>query len=191
MITGDNPVTAAAIANEPGLNGARVMTGLELDALLPEQFSQRIEEVEVFARTSPANKLQLVQAMQAAGHVVAMTGDGVNDAPALLQADIGVAMGQKGTDAAKEAAAFVLTDDNFATIANAVRAGRTVYDNIVKGILFILAASLAQPSMIVLAILLGMKLPITPAQILWVNMITAITLGLALAFALVLVLCCA
>jgi calcium-translocating P-type ATPase len=182
MITGDNPVTAAAIANELGLNGARVMTGLELDALLPEQFSQRIEEVEVFARTSPANKLQLVQAMQAAGHVVAMTGDGVNDAPALRQADIGVAMGQKGTDAAKEAAAFVLTDDNFATIANAVRAGRTVYDNIVKGILFILATSLAQASMIVLAILLGMKLPITPAQILWVNMTTAITLGLALAF---------
>lgn len=182
MITGDNPLTAAAIARELGLGDGRVLTGAELDGLTPAQLSQRIEDVHVFARTSPANKLQLVQALQAAGHVVAMTGDGVNDAPALRQADIGVAMGQKGTDAAKEAAAFVLTDDNFATIANAVGAGRTVYNNIVKGILFILPTSMAEAAVIVLAILLGMLLPITPAQILWVNMITAVTLGLALAF---------
>ncbi|MCP5325314.1 MAG: HAD-IC family P-type ATPase [Oceanospirillaceae bacterium] len=182
MITGDNPLTAAAIARELGLGDGTVLTGAELDALTPAQLSSRIEDVHVFARTSPANKLELVQALQAGGHVVAMTGDGVNDAPALRQADIGVAMGQKGTDAAKEAAAFVLTDDNFTTIANAVGAGRTVYNNIVKGILFLLPTSMAEAAVIVLAILLGMVLPITPAQILWVNMITAITLGLALAF---------
>lgn len=182
MITGDNPLTAAAIARELGLGDGTVLTGQQLDELTPEQLSRRIEDVQVFARTSPANKLQLVQALQSAGHVVAMTGDGVNDAPALRQADIGVAMGQKGTDAAKEAAAFVLTDDNFATIANAVGAGRTVYDNIVKGILFLLPTSMAEAAVIVMAILLGMVLPITPAQILWVNMITAVTLGLALAF---------
>lgn len=185
MITGDNPITAGAIAAELGLfqgRAARVMTGAELDALSPAQLSECMADVSVFARTSPANKLQLVQALQARGHVVAMTGDGVNDAPALRQADIGVAMGQKGTDAAKEAAAFVLTDDNFTTIANAVSAGRTVYDNIVKGILFILPTSFAEASVIILAIFMGMLLPITPAQILWVNMITAITLGLALAF---------
>lgn len=185
MITGDNPVTAGAIAAELGLfQGAapRVMTGAELDALGPAQLDECLEEIRVFARTSPANKLQLVQALQARGHVVAMTGDGVNDAPALRQADIGVAMGQKGTDAAKEAAAFVLTDDNFTTITKAVRAGRTVYDNIVKGILFLLPTSFAEASVIVLAVFMGMLLPITPAQILWVNMITAMTLGLALAF---------
>ncbi|MDO8342751.1 MAG: HAD-IC family P-type ATPase [Cellvibrio sp.] len=182
MITGDNPVTAAAIGKELGLNAKRVMTGAELDLLSPADFSQIAETVDIFARTSPANKLQLVEALQTRHHTVAMTGDGVNDAPALRTADIGIAMGMKGTDAAREASAFVLTDDNFATIEQAVAEGRTIYDNIVKSIAFILPTDLAEASIIILAILFGWMLPITPAQILWVNTITAVTLALALVF---------
>lgn len=182
MITGDNPVTATAIGKELGLNAKRVMTGAELDLLSPAEFSQIAETVDIFARTSPANKLQLVEALQARRHTVAMTGDGVNDAPALRTADIGIAMGMKGTDAAREASAFVLTDDNFATIEQAVAEGRTIYDNIVKSIAFILPTDLAEASIIILAILFGWMLPITPAQILWVNTITAVTLALALVF---------
>ncbi|WP_331346587.1 HAD-IC family P-type ATPase [Cellvibrio sp. UBA7661] len=182
MITGDNPITAAAIGKELGLNATRVMTGAELDQLSPADFSQIAESVDIFARTSPANKLQLVEALQARHHTVAMTGDGVNDAPALRTADIGIAMGMKGTDAAREASAFVLTDDNFATIEQAVAEGRTIYDNIVKSIAFILPTDLAEASIITLAILFGWMLPITPAQILWVNTITAVTLALALVF---------
>ena len=182
MITGDNPVTAAAIGKELGLNAKRVITGAELDVLSAADFSQIAETVDIFARTSPANKLQLVEALQARHHAVAMTGDGVNDAPALRTADIGIAMGMKGTDAAREASAFVLTDDNFATIEQAVAEGRTIYDNIVKSIAFILPTDLAEASIIMLAILFGWMLPITPAQILWVNTITAVTLALALVF---------
>lgn len=182
MITGDNPVTAAAIGKELGLNAQRVMTGAELDLLGPADFSQIAETVDIFARTSPANKLQLVEALQAGHHTVAMTGDGVNDAPALRTADIGIAMGMKGTDAAREASAFVLTDDNFATIERAVAEGRRIYDNIVKSLAFILPTGVAQASVITLAILLNWVLPITPAQILWVNTVTAITLALALVF---------
>ncbi|MDZ4262736.1 MAG: HAD-IC family P-type ATPase [Pseudomonadota bacterium] len=182
MITGDNPITAAAIGKELGLNAKRVMTGAELDLLNPADFSQIAESVDIFARTSPANKLQLVEALQTRHHTVAMTGDGVNDAPALRTADIGIAMGMKGTDAAREASAFVLTDDNFATIEQAVAEGRTIYDNIVKSIAFILPTDLAEASIIILAILFGWMLPITPAQILWVNTITAVTLALALVF---------
>jgi magnesium-transporting ATPase (P-type) len=182
MITGDNPVTAAAIGKELGLNAKRVMTGAELDLLGPVDFSQIAETVDIFARTSPANKLQLVEALQTRHHTVAMTGDGVNDAPALRTADIGIAMGMKGTDAAREASAFVLTDDNFATIEQAVAEGRTIYDNIVKSIAFILPTDLAEASIIILAIVFGWMLPITPAQILWVNTITAVTLALALVF---------
>lgn len=182
MITGDNPVTATAIGKELGLNAKRVMTGAELDLLSPADFSQIAETVDIFARTSPANKLQLVEALQTRHHTVAMTGDGVNDAPALRTADIGIAMGMKGTDAAREASAFVLTDDNFATIEQAVAEGRTIYDNIVKSIAFILPTDLAEASIIILAILSGWMLPITPAQILWVNTITAVTLALALVF---------
>ncbi|GAA0859330.1 HAD-IC family P-type ATPase [Aliiglaciecola litoralis] len=182
MITGDSPVTAAAIGAELGLDVRRVLTGQEIDNLPAAQLSVLVEQVDVFARTSPSNKLQLVEALQKNRHVVAMTGDGVNDAPALKQANIGVAMGHKGTDAAKEAADFVLTDDNFSTIASAVREGRTVYDNIVKSIIFILPTNLAEALVIFTAIMLGRMMPITPAQILWVNMITAITLALALAF---------
>jgi len=182
MITGDNPITAAAIGKELGLNAKRVMTGAELDLLSPADFSQIAETVDIFARTSPANKLQLVEALQAGHHTVAMTGDGVNDAPALRTADIGIAMGMKGTDAAREASAFVLTDDNFATIERAVAEGRRIYDNIVKSIVFILPTGLAEASVIALAILMGWLLPVTPAQILWVNTVTAVTLSLALVF---------
>src|SRR5690606_9528651 len=170
MITGDNPATAAAIGRELGLNAERVVTGAELDAMDEKARNNIAASVDIFARTSPANKLQLVEALQASRHTVAMTGDGVNDAPALRRADIGVAMGLKGTDAAKEAADFVLTDDNFATITRAVAEGRTIYDNIVKSITFILPTNLVQACIIVLAILFGWLLPITPAQILWVNM---------------------
>ena len=182
MITGDNPVTAAAIGRELGLNSERVVTGAELDRMNEAERIAIVDKVDLFARTSPANKLQLVESLQAKGHTVAMTGDGVNDAPALRTSDIGIAMGQKGTDAAKEAADFVLTDDNFATITRAVAEGRTVYDNIVKAIAFILPTNLAQAIVIVLAILFGWLLPITPVQILWVNMVTAVTLALAMAF---------
>lgn len=182
MITGDNPVTATAIGHELGLNTERVLTGQELDAMSAEELTRAAEEVDIYARTSPANKLQLVKSLQNHRHVVAMTGDGVNDAPALRQADIGVAMGLKGTDAAREAADFVLTDDNFATIARAVAAGRTVYDNTLKSIVFMLPTNLAEASIVLLAILFGWLLPITAPQILWINMVTTVTLSLALAF---------
>lgn len=182
MITGDNPVTATAIARELGLNASKVLTGAELDKLTPQQLLEVAESVDIFARTSPNNKLQLVKALQEKKHIVAMTGDGVNDSPALRQANIGVAMGKKGTDAAKDASDIVLTDDNFSTIERAIEEGRTVYANIVKSILFILPSDFAEAAVIISAILFGSVLPITPAQILWVNTITAITLALALAF---------
>ena len=182
MITGDNPRTASVIAAQLGLLGQRVVTGQELSALDDGQLDQVLAEVDVFARTSPADKLRLVERLQAGGEVVAMTGDGVNDAPALQRADIGVAMGGKGTDAARDASAMVLTDDNFATIAAAVREGRTVYDNIVKALLFLLPTGLIEASVLLVAVVVGTPLPITPVQILWVNMITAVTLALALGF---------
>ncbi|MGQ9426622.1 cation-translocating P-type ATPase [Gilvimarinus sp. F26214L] len=182
MITGDSPVTASAIGRELGLKAGRVVTGAELDRMSDEELQDIVTTVDLFARASPANKLKLMEALQARNHIGAMTGDGVNDAPALRRADIGVAMGKKGTDAAKEAADIVLTDDNFQTIAKAVEEGRTVYDNILKSILFILPTSIAEASVIVIAILFGVVLPITPVQILWVNTVTAVTLSLALAF---------
>ncbi|MCP5356651.1 MAG: HAD-IC family P-type ATPase [Pseudomonadales bacterium] len=182
MITGDNPLTATAIGHELGLNTARVLTGQELDAMDETTLGQAAEEVDIYARTSPVNKLQLVAALQARRHVVAMTGDGVNDAPALRKADIGVAMGMKGTDAAREAGDIVLTDDNFATIAQAVAVGRTVYDNTIKSILFMLPTNLAEAGIVLMAILFGWVLPVTAPQILWINMVTTVTLSLALAF---------
>ncbi len=139
-------------------------------------------DVDVFARTSPEHKLRLVTALQARGLTVAMTGDGVNDAPALKRADVGIAMGLKGSEAAKEAADLVLTDDNFASIAAAVREGRTVYDNLQKVISWTLPTNAGEAFVVVLALLAGLALPITAVQILWINLITAITLGLALAF---------
>ena len=183
MITGDHAETARAIAVELGLgDSAAVVTGRELDDMDDVELAARVDDTWVFARTSPQHKLRLVAALQARGHVVAMTGDGVNDAPALKRADVGVAMGQKGTEAAKEAAEMVLADDNFASIMHAVEEGRTVYDNLKKAIAFILPTNGGEALTIVAAIAMGRLLPITAAQILWVNMITAVTLALALAF---------
>ena len=183
MITGDHGVTARAIAAQIGIgDGQRALTGPELEALDDAALRSVVMDTDVYARASPEHKLRLVAALQANQQVVAMTGDGVNDAPALKRADIGVAMGVSGTEAAKEAAAMVLADDNFASIAHAVEEGRTVYDNLRKALLFLLPTNGAQALVIVVAILLGVKLPMTPVQILWVNMVTAITLALALAF---------
>lgn len=183
MITGDHAGTAMAIARQLGLeNPGTILTGRDLDALDDETLRHRVQDTAVFARTSPEHKLRLVMALQAGGEVVAMTGDGVNDAPALKRADVGIAMGRKGSEAAKEASEMVLADDNFATIAEAVRAGRTVYDNLKKAILFILPTNGGEALVLIAAILTGSTLPITPIQILWVNMVTAVTLALALAF---------
>ncbi|MCR9221811.1 MAG: HAD-IC family P-type ATPase [Alphaproteobacteria bacterium] len=183
MITGDHAGTAAAIARDLGLaRPAPVLEGSAIDALDDAALAERAVAVDVFARTSPEHKLRLVQALQASGAVVAMTGDGVNDAPALKRADIGVAMGGKGTEAAKEAAEIVLADDNFASIAAAVSAGRTVYDNLKKAILFLLPVNGGESLSLVAAILLGLTLPITPVQILWVNMVSSVALAMTLAF---------
>ena len=183
MITGDHADTAGAIAQQLNLaDNPQVMTGAELDGLSDEALRQTAEAVSVFARTSPEHKLRLVRALQANGHVVAMTGDGVNDAPSLKQADVGIAMGHKGTEAAKEAALMVLLDDNFASIVAAVHEGRTVYDNIRKVIAWTLPTNGGVALGVVLAIMLGLTLPMTSVQILWVNMMMAITLGLVLAF---------
>ena len=182
MITGDHAATATAIAGRLGLGGGAPLTGAELDRLDDAALDARLTDTHVFARTSPAHKLRLVERLQACGARVAMTGDGVNDAPALKRADIGIAMGIKGTETAKEAAQMVLADDNFATLTHAVKEGRTVYDNLRKSILFILPTSCGEALVLVIAIAFGLSLPITPLQILWVNMITAVTLSLALAF---------
>ena len=186
MITGDHPGTAVAIAREMGLIGAdepgRAVTGAELQAADDEELADLAHRHDVFARTSPEHKLRLVAALQARGEIVAMTGDGVNDAPALKRADVGVAMGIKGTEATKEAAEIVLADDNFVSIERAVEEGRTIYDNLRKAVLFIIPTNAAEALVIFTAVMLGLQLPLTPTQILWVNMVTAVTLALALAF---------
>jgi magnesium-transporting ATPase (P-type)/uncharacterized membrane protein len=183
MITGDHPGTAIAIGREMGIgDGSRAVTGAELEAADDAALRQIVQNYDVFARTSPEHKLRLVQALQANGEVVAMTGDGVNDAPALKRADVGVAMGIKGTEATKEAAAIVLADDNFASIEHAVEQGRTIYDNLRKSIVFLLPTNGAQALVILVAVLFGLALPLAPVQILWVNMVVAVTLSLALAF---------
>ncbi len=183
MITGDHAETARAIGAQLGIGiGLPAMTGAELELLDDRRLREVLPGVEVFARASPEHKLRLVQAMQDSGEVVAMTGDGVNDAPALKRADVGVAMGHKGTEAAKEAAEVVLADDNFATIAGAVREGRAIYDNLKKFILFALPTNGGQALIVIFAILFQAVLPLTPAQVLWINMVTSCTLGLALAF---------
>ncbi|MFN7024697.1 MAG: cation-transporting P-type ATPase [Pseudorhizobium sp.] len=183
MITGDHAGTAIAIARQIGLeNSDRVLTGVDIDKLDDAQLALEVATVDVFARTSPEHKLRLVTALQANGLSVAMTGDGVNDAPALKRADAGIAMGLKGSEAAKEAADLVLADDNFATIAAAVREGRTVYDNLRKVISWTLPTNAGESLTVILALLAGLALPVTAVQILWINLITAITLGLALAF---------
>ncbi len=183
MITGDHAVTAREIARQLGLaDEPQVLTGKDLDKLDAAGWRQAVRETEVFARTTPEHKLRLVEALQADGLIVAMTGDGVNDAPALKRSDVGVAMGRKGTEAAKEASEMVLADDNFASIVAAVREGRTVYDNIMKVIAWTLPTNGGEGLTILAAIALGLALPITALQILWINMVTAVALGLTLAF---------
>ncbi len=183
MITGDHAVTARAIGKQMGIgDGHTAITGEELQGYSAEELKTVVKRSDIFARVSPEQKLQLVTALQASGEVVSMTGDGVNDAPALKRADIGVAMGINGTEVAKEASEMVLTDDNFASIAQAVEEGRTVYDNLKKSILFILPTNGGEAFTIIAAIAMGKMLPITPVQILWINMITAVTLALTLAF---------
>ncbi|MBX3712273.1 MAG: cation-transporting P-type ATPase [Lysobacter sp.] len=183
MITGDHAGTAQAIAAQIGLrHPGTVLTGVDLDAMSDAALREAVLDCDVFARTSPEHKLRLVTALQAHGLSVAMTGDGVNDAPALKRADAGIAMGLKGSEAAKEAADLVLADDNFASIVAAIREGRTVYDNIRKVISWTLPTNAGESATIIVALLFGMALPVTPVQILWINLITAVTLGLALAF---------
>ncbi|WP_205576829.1 HAD-IC family P-type ATPase [Photobacterium salinisoli] len=183
MITGDHKGTAAAIAKKLHLqNPDKVLTGADLNAMDDYALAAAVIDTDIFARTSPEDKLRLVMALQSHGMTIAMTGDGVNDAPALKRADAGIAMGLKGSEAAKEAAELVLVDDNFASIVAAVREGRTVYDNIKKVISWTLPTNAGEALTIMVALLFGMTMPITPIQILWVNLITAITLGIALAF---------
>ena len=190
MITGDHAVTAAAIAVQIGLNGMtmenggkpRVLTGRDLAVLSDRELIELTEKTAVFARVAPEQKLRLVEALQSRGHVVAMTGDGVNDAPALKQADIGVAMGITGTEVSREAADMVLTDDNFSSIAAAIEEGRGVFDNLTKFIVWTLPTNLGEGLVIMAAIFFGVTLPILPVQILWINMTTAGFLGLMLAF---------
>lgn len=190
MITGDHAVTARAIAAQIGLDGrARqsdgtliAMTGQDVAATPQDQLAEAADRTAVFARVSPEQKLRLVEALQARAHVVAMTGDGVNDAPALKQANIGVAMGRGGTEVAKEAADMVLTDDNFASIEAAVEEGRCVFDNLTKFIVWTLPTNMGEGLVLLTAIALGTVLPILPVQILWINMTTAVALGLMLAF---------
>jgi magnesium-transporting ATPase (P-type) len=183
MITGDHAMTAAVIGKQIGLqNHEYVLTGADLDNMNDASLMQAVLSCDIFARTSPEHKLRLVMALQSHDMTVAMTGDGVNDAPALKRADAGIAMGRKGSEAAKEAADLVLADDDFASIVAAVREGRTVYDNIQKVISWTLPTNAGETLVIIVALLLGVTLPITPIQILWINLITAVTLGIALAF---------
>jgi magnesium-transporting ATPase (P-type) len=183
MITGDHAATALAIARELHLVDApQVLTGAELDALDADAFAAAASATDVFARVTPEHKLRLVEALQARGEVVAMTGDGVNDAPALKRADVGVAMGQKGTETAKQAAEMVLADDNFASIVAAVREGRVIYDNLRKVIAWTLPTNGGEMLAIMVALLFGLALPVTAVQILWINMICTVALGLTLAF---------
>lgn len=183
MITGDHIGTASAIGRQIGLkNPDNVLTGADIEKLTDAELAVAAIEANIFARTSPEHKLRLVTALQANGLIVAMTGDGANDAPALKRADAGIAMGVTGSEAAREAAELVLADDNFASIEAAVREGRTVFDNLRKVISWTLPTNAGEAGTIVIALLVGHALPISPVQILWVNLITAVTLGLALAF---------
>ena len=188
MITGDHLVTARAIAGQIGLKGREAdgllvaLAGRELEKISDAELPDIADRTAVFARVTPEQKLRLVKALQARGHVVAMTGDGVNDAPALKQADIGVAMGISGTDVAKGAADMILTDDNFASIEAAVEEGRGVFDNLTKFIAWTLPTNLGEGLVLLVAILFGTVLPALPVQLLWVNMMTSVLLGLTLVF---------
>ena len=187
MITGDHALTARSIAQQLGLRGRDggeliAVTGRELEKVTDADLPELAERAAVFARVAPEQKLKLVRALQSRGHIVAMTGDGVNDAPALKQADIGVAMGITGTDVAKGAADMLLTDDNFASIEAAVEEGRGVFDNLTKFIIWTLPTNVGEAVILLAAILLGTALPALPVQLLWINMVTAILLGLMLVF---------
>ena len=183
MITGDHKITAAAIAKMLGIgDGKTAITGAEVEDMDTASLQERVRDVDVFARASPEHKLRLVKAIQANKQIVAMTGDGVNDAPSLKKADIGVAMGIKGTEVTKEAAGMILADDNFASITAAVKEGRTVYNNIEKAMLFLLPTNVAQALVIAVAIFFGFTMPITAPQVLWVNMVTSVALGLVISF---------
>ncbi len=183
MITGDHAVTASAIATQLGLGTQlEAIDGPAIETMDDEHLRDAVRSVQVFARASPEHKLRLVRALQSNGEVVAMTGDGVNDAPALKQADVGIAMGMKGTDAARQASAIVLADDNFASIAHAVEQGRAVYDNLKKTVSYMLPINGGESLSLLLAVLLGLTLPIAPVQILWVNMVSSVALAMVLAF---------
>lgn len=185
MITGDHVLTAQAIAEQMGLGGGKPVqaySGRDLEQLSPEEFVEAANRGSVFARVVPEQKLRLVEALQARGQIVAMTGDGVNDAPALKQADVGIAMGRGGTEVAKAAADMILTDDNFASIEAAVEEGRTVYNNLLKAIAFILPVNGGESMTILLSVLLNRELPILAIQVLWLNMINSITMTVPLAF---------
>lgn len=184
MITGDHVITAKAIARDLGIGGLEVVakTGSELAQLSDEEFARTAQDALVFARVSPEQKYRLVEALQKAGNVVAMTGDGVNDAPALKKADIGVAMGMTGSDVARDASNMVLTDDNFASIVAAVEEGRTVFSNLIKSLVYILPTNAGEGMVIIAALLGGLILPVTPVQLLWINTVTAVALALPLAY---------
>ena len=183
MITGDHVETAKAIGLELGIgDGQQALSGSDIDGMNDAELMRAVSEIDIFARTSPEHKLELVEALQENGNICAMTGDGVNDAPALRKADVGIAMGIKGTDVTKDAAEVVLVDDNFATIIGAVEEGRRVYDNLKKTILFILPTNGAVSLLVLTCILFGTPMPLTPVLILWVNMVTSVTVSLALAF---------
>lgn len=184
MITGDHATTAQAIARELGIasGDSRTMTGSELAQLEDEEFAEAARSVQVFARVAPEQKYRLVESLQANRAIVAMTGDGVNDAPALKKADIGVAMGKAGSEVAKDASDMVLADDNFASIVAAVEEGRTVFSNLIKSLAYVLPTNIGEGAVIIVALLAGLVLPVTPLQILWINTVTAVTLALPLAF---------
>lgn len=181
LVTGDHPITASAIAASVGLNG-KIITGPELDALDEHALDVAARDSVIVARATPEHKQRLIESLQRQGRSSAMTGDGFNDAPALMKADVGVAMGGRGTDAAREASDIVLTDDNFASIIAAVREGRTVYENIRKSIAYILPTSFGEAGLIILAVLTNQPLPVTALQILWINLVTEATLSVAIAF---------
>lgn len=183
MITGDHPITAQAIAKKLGLNNIEnVYTGDQLDALNEEEWKESVSKTDIFARTTPAHKLAIVSYLQEQGEIVGMTGDGVNDAPALKKADIGIAMGIKGSDVSKQASDMVLVDDNFETIAEAIREGRRIFDNLKKTILFYLPTCLAQGLLLIVSMMANLPIPLTTVQILWLNMVASITLSYALGF---------